>query len=61
MCSGDKRCFALLAFKISIHMLMLEILLGLKLEARFDTDRRQGLLLVAGLFEWKAIDEPVPV
>ena len=42
-------------------LLMLGVYLGLNLGAHFDIDRRQGLLLGAGLSEWKAIDEPVPV
>jgi radical SAM superfamily enzyme YgiQ (UPF0313 family) len=41
--------------------LMLAVYLGLNLEAHFDIDRRQGLRLGAGLSEWKAADEPVPV
>jgi radical SAM superfamily enzyme YgiQ (UPF0313 family) len=42
-------------------LLMLGVFLGLNLEAHFDIDRRQGLRLGAGLSEWEAIDEPVPV
>jgi radical SAM superfamily enzyme YgiQ (UPF0313 family) len=41
--------------------LMLGVYLGLNLEAHFDIDRRQGLRLGAGLSEWKAADEPIPV
>jgi hypothetical protein len=40
---------------------MLGVYLGLNLEAHFDIDRRQGLRLGAGLTEWKAADEPLPV
>jgi radical SAM superfamily enzyme YgiQ (UPF0313 family) len=40
---------------------MLGVYLGLNLGAHFDIDRRQGLRLGAGLSEWKAADEPVPV
>ncbi|MBY0521969.1 MAG: B12-binding domain-containing radical SAM protein [Gemmataceae bacterium] len=43
------------------NLLMLGVYLGLNLEAHFDIDRRQGLLLGAGLAEWKPVDEPVPV
>jgi len=43
------------------NLLMLGVFLGLNLEAHFDIDRRQGLRLGAGLTEWQAIDEPVPV
>jgi radical SAM superfamily enzyme YgiQ (UPF0313 family) len=41
--------------------LMLGVYLGLNLESHFDIDRRQGLRLGAGLGEWEAADEPVPV
>jgi hypothetical protein len=40
---------------------MLGVYLGLNLESHFDIDRRQGLRLGAGLAEWKAANEPVPV
>jgi radical SAM superfamily enzyme YgiQ (UPF0313 family) len=43
------------------NLLMLAVYLGLNLEAHFDIDRRQGLLLGAGLSEWKPVDEPVSV
>lgn len=42
-------------------LLMLGVYLGLNLEAHFDIDRRQGLRLGAGLSEWKAVHEPVPI
>jgi hypothetical protein len=42
-------------------LLMLGVYLGLNLEAHFDIDRRQGLVLGAGLAEWKPVDEPVSV
>lgn len=42
-------------------LLMTGVYLGLNLQAHFDIDRRQGLRLGAGLSEWKAADEPVPV
>jgi radical SAM superfamily enzyme YgiQ (UPF0313 family) len=41
--------------------LMLGVYMALNLDAHFDIDRRQGLRLGAGLSEWKAVDEPVPV
>jgi radical SAM superfamily enzyme YgiQ (UPF0313 family) len=40
---------------------MLGVYLGLNLGAHFDIDRRQGLVLGAGLAERKALDEPIPV
>jgi radical SAM superfamily enzyme YgiQ (UPF0313 family) len=43
------------------NWLMLGVYMALNLEAHFDIDRRQGLRLGAGLSEWKAIDEPLPV
>ena len=42
-------------------LLMLGVYLGLNLEAHFDIDRRQGLRLGAGLSEWNAVDEPIPI
>lgn len=42
-------------------LLMLGIYLGLNLEAHFDIDRRQGLVLGAGLSTWETVHEPVPV
>jgi hypothetical protein len=42
-------------------LLMLGVYFGLNLGSHFDIDRRQGLRLGAGLSEWKAVDEPVPV
>jgi radical SAM superfamily enzyme YgiQ (UPF0313 family) len=41
--------------------LMLAVYLGLNLGHHFDIDRRQGLRLGAGLGEWEAVREPVPV
>ncbi len=41
--------------------LMLGVYMALNLDAHFDIDRRHGLRLGAGLSEWKAVDEPVPV
>jgi radical SAM superfamily enzyme YgiQ (UPF0313 family) len=43
------------------NLLMIGVYLALNLGAHFDIDRRQGLLLGAGLAEWKPIDEPIPV
>jgi radical SAM superfamily enzyme YgiQ (UPF0313 family) len=43
------------------NLMMLGVYLGLNLEAHFDIDRRQGLRLGAGLSDWKAVAEPLPV
>ena len=42
-------------------LLMLGVFLGLNATAHFDIDRRQGLRLGAGLSDWEAVHEPVPV
>jgi radical SAM superfamily enzyme YgiQ (UPF0313 family) len=42
-------------------LLMLGVFLALNATAHFDIDRRQGLRLGAGLPDWEAVHEPLPV
>jgi hypothetical protein len=42
-------------------LMLAGVYLGLNISAHYDIDLRQGLLLGAGLGEWKAAHEPVPV
>jgi hypothetical protein len=42
-------------------LLMLGVFLALNTTAHFDIDRRQGLRLGAGLPDWEAVHEPLPV
>ena len=42
-------------------LMLAGVYLGLNVGAHYDIDLRQGLQLGAGLGEWKAADEPVPI
>jgi radical SAM superfamily enzyme YgiQ (UPF0313 family) len=49
-------------FKVTLRdPAMAALFLALNLQTHFDIDRRQGLQLGAGLRDWEAVDEPVPV
>jgi radical SAM superfamily enzyme YgiQ (UPF0313 family) len=52
----------ILDFKVTLrNPVMAALFLALNLQTHFDIDRRQGLQLGAGLRDWEAVDEPVPI